>query len=82
MDARFVRLGIYCAVRILGDTPTATAQSEGEPDEGRQPAPLGRVPAPQAGVRGEGRALAVRCFFHCLFSRFLSSVLPDRAFRK
>ena len=28
--------------------------------EGRRPAPLGRVPAPEAWVRGEGRALAAR----------------------
>jgi len=43
----------YCAVRKIGDTPTGTAQSGGEPDEGRRSAPLGRV-------RGEGRALALR----------------------
>ena len=47
------RFGIYCAARTIGDTPTGTAQSGGEPDEGRRPAPLGRV-------RGEGRALALR----------------------
>ena len=39
--------------RKIGDTSTETAQSGGEPDEGRRSAPLGRV-------RGEGRALAVR----------------------
>ena len=43
--------GCYCAVRKVGDTPNGTAQSGGESDEGRRPAPLG-------GVRGEGRALA------------------------
>jgi hypothetical protein len=41
----------YCAVRKIGNTPNRTAQSGGESDEGRRPAPLG-------GVRGEGRALA------------------------
>ncbi len=52
--------GRYCAVRNIGDSPPGTAQSGGESEEGRRPAPLGRVPAPQAWVRGEGRALAAR----------------------
>jgi len=43
----------YCAVRKIGGSPPGTAQSGGEPDEGRRPAPLGRVPTPQAWVRGE-----------------------------
>ena len=43
----------YCAVRKIGGSPPGTAQSGGEPDEGRRSAPLGRVPAPQAWVRGE-----------------------------
>jgi molybdopterin converting factor small subunit len=42
----------YCAVRKVGDTSPGTAQSGGESEEGRRPAPLGRV-------RGEGRGLAV-----------------------
>jgi hypothetical protein len=50
----------YCAEHKIDDTPTETAQSRGEPDEGRRAAPLGRVPALQAWVRGEGRALALR----------------------
>jgi hypothetical protein len=37
-------LGSYCAVRNNVHTPTGTAQSGGEPDEGRRPAPLGRGP--------------------------------------
>jgi len=37
----------YCAVRKIGDSPSRTAQSGGESDEGRRSAPLGRV-------RGEG----------------------------
>ena len=37
----------YCAVRITGDSPSRTAQSGGESEEGRGSAPLGRV-------RGEG----------------------------
>ena len=37
----------YCAVRKLGDSPSRTAQSGGESEEGRRSAPLGRV-------RGEG----------------------------
>ena len=43
--ARLVRN--YCAVRKTGDSPSRTAQSGGEPEEGRRSAPLGRV-------RGEG----------------------------
>jgi hypothetical protein len=50
--------GRYCAVRKIGDSPSRTAQSGGESEEGRRAAPLGRVPAPQAWVRGEGRAVA------------------------
>jgi len=42
---------IYCAVRKIGDSPSRTAQSGGESEEGRRPAPLGRA-------RGEGRGLA------------------------
>ena len=42
----------YCAVRKIGDTPTGTAQSGGEPERGGGP-PL------SVGVRGEGRALAL-----------------------
>jgi PAS domain S-box-containing protein len=38
---------IYCAVHEIGDSPSRTAQSGGESDEGRRSAPLGRV-------RGEG----------------------------
>ncbi|MGD0265060.1 MAG: chemotaxis protein CheB [Candidatus Methylomirabilota bacterium] len=38
---------IYCAVREIGDSPSRTAQSGGESDEGRRSAPLGSV-------RGEG----------------------------
>jgi hypothetical protein len=38
---------VYCAVRKIGDSPSRTAQSGGESDEGRRSAPLGRV-------RGEG----------------------------
>ncbi len=38
---------IYCAVREIGDSPSRTAQSGGESEEGRRSAPLGRV-------RGEG----------------------------
>ncbi len=34
------------------------AQSGGESEEGWRPTPLGRVPATQAWVRGEGRAVA------------------------
>jgi hypothetical protein len=49
---------IYCAVRKIGDRSPGTAQSGGESEEGRRPAPLGRVPAPEAWVRGEGRGLA------------------------
>jgi hypothetical protein len=51
-----------CAVRKIGDIPSRTAQAGGESEEGRRPAPLGRVPIPRpAGwVRGEGRALARR----------------------
>jgi hypothetical protein len=37
----------YCAVQKLGDTLHETAQSGGESEEGRRPAPLGRA-------RGEG----------------------------
>ena len=48
----------YCAVRKIGDRSPGTAQSGGESEEGRRPAPLGRVPATQAWVRGEGRGLA------------------------
>ncbi len=47
----------YCAVHTTGNSPPETAQSGGESEEGRRPAPLGRVPATQAWVRGEGRAL-------------------------
>ncbi len=54
------RIHRYCAVRNIGDSPPGTAQSGGESEEGRRPAPLGRVPAPQAWVRREGRALAAR----------------------
>ena len=46
--------GSYCAVRKIGDSPSRTAQSGGESEEGWRPAPLGRVPATQAWVRGEG----------------------------
>jgi|GEM_PF-4449281 hypothetical protein len=45
---------IYCAVRKIGDSPSRTAQSGRESEEGRRSAPLGRVPATQAWVRGEG----------------------------
>jgi hypothetical protein len=45
-------------VQEPGDRTHGTAQSGGESEEGRRPAPLGRVPAPEAWVRGEGRALA------------------------
>jgi hypothetical protein len=38
-------------VRNIGDSPSRTAQSGGESEEGRRPAPLGRA-------RGEGRGLA------------------------
>jgi hypothetical protein len=48
----------YGAVHKIGDSPPETAQSGGESEEGRRPAPLGRVPAPEAWVRGEGRELA------------------------
>jgi len=41
----------YCAVRKIGDRSPGTAQSGGESEEGRRPAPLGRA-------RGEGRGLA------------------------
>jgi hypothetical protein len=41
-----------CAVRTTGDGHHRTAQAGGESEEGRRPAPLGRV-------RGEGRELAV-----------------------
>jgi addiction module RelE/StbE family toxin len=44
---------IYCAVHKTGDSPPGTAQSGGESEEGRRPAPLGRA-------RGEGRELAAR----------------------
>jgi hypothetical protein len=44
-------IGSYCAVQKIGDSPPGTAQSGGESEEGRRPAPLGRA-------RGEGRALA------------------------
>jgi hypothetical protein len=37
----------YCAMRKIGDSPSRTAQSGGESEEGRRAAPLGRV-------RGEG----------------------------
>ena len=43
----------YCAVRNIGDSSSRTAQSGGESDEGRRSAPLGRVPATKAWVRGE-----------------------------
>ena len=49
--ARALNRNAYCAVRKIGDTPIGTAQSGGESEEGRRPAPLG-------GVRGEGRELA------------------------
>jgi hypothetical protein len=52
--------GLICAVPKIGDSPPGTAQSGGEFEEGRRPAPLGRAPATQAWVRGEGRALAAR----------------------
>jgi len=51
---------IYCAVSKIGDRSPGTAQSGGEFEEGRRPAPLGRVPTTQAWVRGEGRGLATR----------------------
>jgi hypothetical protein len=41
----------YCAVHKIGDRSPGTAQSGGESEEGRRPAPLGRA-------RGEGRGLA------------------------
>ena len=44
----------YCAVPKIGDSPSRTAQSGGEFEEGRRSAPRGRVPATQAWVRGEG----------------------------
>ncbi len=44
----------YCAVRKIGDSPSRTAQSGRESEEGRRPAPLGRVPATKGWVRGEG----------------------------
>jgi len=43
----------YCAVHKIGDSLPGTAQSGGESEEGRRPAPLGRA-------RGEGRTLAAR----------------------
>jgi len=42
---------VYCAVPNKGDSVLRTAQSGGESEEGRRPAPLGRG-------RGEGRDLA------------------------
>jgi hypothetical protein len=46
-----VEIADYCAVRKIGDGIPETAQSGGESEEGRRPAPLGRA-------RGEGRELA------------------------
>jgi len=53
-------LTTYCAVRKIRDTPTGTAQSGGEPDEGRRPAPLGRV---RGDAQLESAVQAGRVFF-------------------
>ena len=45
--SRLRRRWDYCAVRKTGNSPSRTAQSGGESEEGRRSAPLGRV-------RGEG----------------------------
>jgi hypothetical protein len=46
-EAGITGIESYCAVRKTGDSPSRTAQSGGEPEEGRRSVPLGRV-------RGEG----------------------------
>jgi len=56
--SRSIASNPHCAVRKIGDMSPGTAQSGGESEEGRRPAPLGRVPATKAWVRGEGRGLA------------------------
>ncbi len=54
----FGNLGYYTVRSLIKATDyPPTAQSGGEPEEGWRSTPLGRVPAPQAWVRGEGERL-------------------------
>jgi hypothetical protein len=48
-------LEYYCAVRKIGDRSPGTAQSGGESEEGRRPAPLGSLDPAADGRGNDGR---------------------------